>query len=155
MGRLTTHRLVRHRLQRGGWLWSPLRAAGDHRFIVGALRAQRPHQLPRLPLLLCSTLLSSSPPRVGWSVLDCARQTIEMFPPSLLIICQGWELIDLPLRASNEGLLRPRVARAKKIISFHPLPSPPLAVLLSAPYTQPVRSSLARTVLPDRSSAAN
>jgi len=28
-------------------LWSPLRASGDHRFIVGALRAQRPHQLPR------------------------------------------------------------------------------------------------------------
>jgi hypothetical protein len=28
---------------------------------------------------------------------------------------QGWGLIDLPLRASNEGLLRPRVARAQKI----------------------------------------
>jgi hypothetical protein len=35
---------------------------------------------------------------------------------------QGWGLIDLPLRASNEGLLRPRVARAQKIISLHPLP---------------------------------
>ena len=34
---------------------------------------------------------------------------------------QGWGLIDLPLRASNEGLLRPRVARAQKIISLHPL----------------------------------
>jgi len=34
-------------IQRGGWLWSPLRASSDHRFIVGALRAQRPHQLPR------------------------------------------------------------------------------------------------------------
>jgi hypothetical protein len=32
---------------------------------------------------------------------------------------QGWGLIDLPLRASNEGLRRPRVARAKKIISLH------------------------------------
>ena len=32
--------------QRGGWLWSPLRASGDHRFIVGALRAQRPHHSP-------------------------------------------------------------------------------------------------------------
>src|ERR1044071_8992812 len=29
-------------------------------------------------------------------------------------------LIDLPLRASNEGLLRPRVARAQKIIRPHP-----------------------------------
>ena len=34
---------------------------------------------------------------------------------------QGWGLIDLPLRASNEGSLRPRVARAQKIISLHPL----------------------------------
>jgi len=35
---------------------------------------------------------------------------------------QGWGLIDLPLRASNEGLLRPRVARAQKIIRLHPFP---------------------------------
>ncbi len=34
---------------------------------------------------------------------------------------QGWGLIDLPLRASNEGLLRPRVARAQKIIRLYPL----------------------------------
>ena len=33
-----------------------------------------------------------------------------MIPPSSLVISQGWGLIDLPLRASNEGLLRPRVA---------------------------------------------
>ncbi len=31
---------------------------------------------------------------------------------------QGWGLIDL-LRASNEGLRRPRVARAQKIIRLH------------------------------------
>ena len=30
-------------------------------------------------------------------------------------------LIDLPLRASNEGLLKPRVARAQEIIRLHPL----------------------------------
>ena len=36
---------------------------------------------------------------------------------------QGWGLTDLPLRASNEGLLRPRVARAQKI---NRPPSPPL-----------------------------
>ena len=35
---------------------------------------------------------------------------------------QGWGLIDLPLRASNEGFLKPRVARAQKIISPHPYP---------------------------------
>jgi hypothetical protein len=44
-----------------------------------------------------------------------------MLPPSSLVISQGWGLIDLPLRASNEGLLRPRVARAQKIIRLHPL----------------------------------
>ena len=33
---------------------------------------------------------------------------------------KGWGLIDLPLRVSTEGLLRPRVARAQKIISLHP-----------------------------------
>ena len=41
-------------------------------------------------------------------------------PPSLLIVFQGWGLIDLPLRASNEGLPRPRVARAQEIIRLHP-----------------------------------
>src|SRR5882762_9776451 len=44
-----------------------------------------------------------------------------MILPSLLVLSQGWGLIDLPLRASNEGLLRPRVARAQKIIRLHPL----------------------------------
>jgi hypothetical protein len=44
-----------------------------------------------------------------------------MRPPSSLVISQGWGLSDLPLRASNEGLLRPRVARAQKIIRLHPL----------------------------------
>ena len=34
---------------------------------------------------------------------------------------QGWGLIDLPLRASNEGSPRPRVARAQKIIRLHPI----------------------------------
>ena len=51
----------------------------------------------------------------------CAHRTTYMLPPSSLFISQGWGLIDLPLRASNEGLLRPRVARAQKIISLHPL----------------------------------
>ena len=35
---------------------------------------------------------------------------------------QGWGLIDLPLRASNEHILIMRVPRAQKIISLHPLP---------------------------------
>ena len=36
-------------------------------------------------------------------------------PVHSLILSQGWGLIELPLRASNEGLLRPRIARAQKI----------------------------------------
>ncbi len=44
-----------------------------------------------------------------------------MILPSSLVVSQGWGLIDLPLRASNEGLLRPRVARAQKIIRLHSL----------------------------------
>ena len=44
-----------------------------------------------------------------------------MLPPSSLVPSQGWGLIDLLLRAFNEGLLRPRVARAQKIIRLHPL----------------------------------
>jgi hypothetical protein len=47
-------------------------------------------------------------------------------PPSSLVLSQGWGLINLPLRASNEGLRRPRVARAQKIIGPHP-PSVPRA----------------------------
>ena len=37
------------------------------------------------------------------------------------LFSQGWGLIDLPLRASYEGLLRPRVARAQEINSLHSL----------------------------------
>ena len=52
---------------------------------------------------------------------------------------QGWGLIDLPLRASNEGLRRPRVARAQKIIRLHPLsflacPSPHRTTELISPH---------------------
>ncbi len=43
-----------------------------------------------------------------------------MVPPSSLVVPQGWGLIDLPLRAFNEGSPRPRVARAQKIIRLHP-----------------------------------
>ncbi len=44
-----------------------------------------------------------------------------MLRPSSLVLSQGWGLSDLPLRASNEGFLKPRVARAQKIIRLHPL----------------------------------
>ena len=51
------------------------------------------------------------PERVVWLILHYARPTsIQMILPSLLVIPQGWGLIDLLLRACNEGLLKPRVA---------------------------------------------
>jgi len=100
-------------------VWSPLRASSDHSFIVGALRAQRPCQLSRhFP----SKLACLSLHRVAWSILKCARRTstikcsFRACSPSLL---EGG-LFGLPLRASNEGLRRPRVARAQKTIRLHP-----------------------------------
>ena len=48
------------------------------------------------------------------------EQILFSTPTKLLVLASGWGLIDLPLRASNEGLLRPRVARAQKIIRLHP-----------------------------------
>jgi hypothetical protein len=33
---------------------------------------------------------------------------------------QGWRLIGLPLRVSNGGFLKPRVARAQTFIRLHP-----------------------------------
>jgi hypothetical protein len=56
-----------------------------------------------------------------WSILDCACRTIYMLPPSSLVVSSGMGAVDLPLRASNEGLLRPRVARAQEIIRLHPV----------------------------------
>ena len=44
--------------------------------------------------------------------------------------------VDLPLRASNEGLLKPRVARAQKIISLHP--SPLLSCYRPMSHTKPL-----------------
>ena len=54
----------------------------------------------------------------GWA--DGPQLRALMILPSSLVISQGWGLIDLLLRAFNEGLLRPRVARAWKIIRLHP-----------------------------------
>jgi len=67
---------------------------------------------------------------------------------------KGWGLIDLPLRASNEGLPRPRVARAQKINRLHPLlpllmgnsPQPSTAVTLCSTMeqTRPYQRNLYR-----------
>ncbi len=49
------------------------------------------------------------------------RASNDIYAPSKLrlLSLQRWGLIDLPLRASNEGSPRPRVARALKIIRLH------------------------------------
>ena len=80
----------------------------------------------------------------GWPSLRALRNHVPMmFLPSLLVISQGWGLIDLPLRASNEGFLKPRVARAQKIISLHPFfcASDPSLLHFQG---RPGRSSIAR-----------
>ena len=70
-----------------------------------------------------------------------------MLPPSSLVISQGWGLIDLPLRASNEGLLRPRVARAQKIIRLHPLLCSALLCEKKGHLAAPIPSFQARSYL--------
>src|SRR5207302_10539013 len=69
---------------------------------------------------------SKGPARVSFHPFSsCAfreQEDDQAAHPSLQacsLLLQGWGLIDLPLRASNEGLLRPRVARAQKIIRLH------------------------------------
>jgi hypothetical protein len=93
-------------------------------FIVWALRARRPCQLSRhspsklarfsllaggpigLPLRASNdtidpTELGHFPLKgVAWIGPNCARRSNYMVPPSLLVLSQGWGLIDLPLRAT-------------------------------------------------------
>ena len=64
-------------------------------------------------------------------------RSTKLIHRSSLISLRGWGLIDLPLRASNEGSPRPRVARAQKIIRLHPLLLFPPA--LAAPQLLSVR----------------
>jgi len=49
------------------------------------------------------------------------RSSASLLLPGSPIFLHDGGLVDPQLRASNEGLLRPRVARARKIISLHPL----------------------------------
>ena len=64
---------------------------------------------------LLSCFLASSlvlPSRVAWLILECARRTRHR---SSIFSLEGG-LDGLPLRVSNEGLLRPRVARAQETL---------------------------------------
>ena len=65
---------------------------------------------------------------IGDCVYSEITATRRMFLLTLLVIPPGMGLIELLLRASNEGLLRPRVARAQKL---NQVPSPPLLFILS------------------------
>ena len=59
---------------------------------------------------------------VAEAALYCAHRAITTNCPfqARSLSLQGWGLIDLPLRASNEHLPGVRVARAQEIIRLHP-----------------------------------
>jgi hypothetical protein len=59
---------------------------------------------------------------VRWLFTARVERSYRYSFQACLFSLQGWGLIDLLLRAFNEGLLRPRVARAQKIIRLHPIP---------------------------------
>ena len=101
----------------GGLFGLPLRASNEHIPIVRVPRAQETNRppshsssFPHFALRGAAGLSFTA--RIGRYV--CSLQ-------ACLFSLKGWGLTDLPLRASNEGLLRPRVARAQKIIRLHPL----------------------------------
>ena len=75
---------------------------------------------PRLPL---TARIERPPFYRGGSASKNGTWLLLLTPPGLPLSLREWGLIDLPLRAFNEGLLRPRVARAQEIIRLHPLPS--------------------------------
>src|SRR2546430_9954933 len=87
----------------------PLRPSSEHILIVRAPGARDRHACHSIPF---------------HRARSASRRTTRPPIPSLQacsLLLQGWGLIDLPLRASNEGLRRPRVARAQKIIRLDPL----------------------------------
>jgi hypothetical protein len=107
----------------------PTRAYG---FLLCNTASSRSRKLPDCPHCAhrATVINLINPSKLAWFSLfeghpcwsKCGRRTrLQMIPPSSLVTFQGWGLIDLPLRASNEGLPRTRVARAQKIIRLHPL----------------------------------
>ncbi len=103
--------LLQPSTKRSGRGCPSLRASDEHILIVRVLRARRaPGHSPLYP---SETARCTS----TGDHLVCPLISFQARSLSL----QGWGLIDLPLRASNEGSPRPRVARARKIIRPHPL----------------------------------
>src|SRR4029077_18252645 len=102
-----------------------LRASDEHSFIVRVLRARRARGRSFPFLQARSFPLRGS---AAWLILYCARRTtvIDLNDPSKLArtpFTRGGP-IGLPLRASNEGLLRPRVARAQETNGPPPISTP-------------------------------
>jgi len=90
---------------------------------------------PILYFILTGSLIDFSHAPVeraySYRARSASRRTARLpFPSSLLVISLGMGVIDLPLRASNEGLRRPRVARAKehdrRPLFLFPFPLKPL-----------------------------
>ena len=109
---------------------------GRRREYTGALLARRTEKGMETDDLLCSHNARTGNRQVPYFFLNPFIQKLREWPRLLftarierytcslqarLFSLWGWGLIDLPLRASNEGSPRPRVARAQKIISLHPL----------------------------------
>jgi hypothetical protein len=98
---------------------TPRRASspGEHIPIVRVARARkanRPSAFLSHPPLFCP---QGEWPRLPFTAC-IGRYVCSLQACSFSL--QGWRLTDLPLRASNEGSPRPRVARAQKIIRLHP-----------------------------------
>jgi hypothetical protein len=106
---------------------------GDYTAFLDLLATAKA-KYPGILFSFCSCPITFPPPSLGGG-LDgphCADRTSTtiLLPPSSLVLSQGWGLIDLPLRASNEHLPSVRVARAQKIIRLHPLLSFEMTVSL-------------------------
>ncbi len=103
----------------------PLRASGDHRCIVGALRAQRPHQPP--PHLLLRPRVARAQKIIRPHPLLCC-----LVPFTPYIFSRGW-----PGRSSIARVERAHSDRARSASKRTTrLPSLPLAVSRPTPYTE-------------------
>src|SRR6185436_392449 len=121
----------------GGLFGLPQRASNEHLLSVRVARAKEANR-PPIPPLHFPPLRSQG----EWLRLPFTAR-IERHKCSLKarsLSLQGWGLIDLPLRASNEGSPRPRVARAQKIIR----PRPPILPLTDTPHPRYDLSHLIR-----------
>ena len=80
----------------------PMRPSSEHILIVRAPGARNQHGCHSIPFIVGALRARRAP---GHSPLHSKLRSLSP---------QGWGLSDLPLRASNEGSPRPRVARARR-----------------------------------------